>query len=50
MITVSAFRWVPGFAQGQVRDRLAASVARCTARPAFRRALDAQLADFRLAA
>ena len=30
--------------------RLAAYVERCTARPAFRRALDAQLADFKLAA
>jgi glutathione S-transferase len=31
-------------------ERLAAYVARCTARPAFKRALDAQLADFRQAA
>jgi glutathione S-transferase len=30
--------------------RLSAYVARCTARPAFRRALDAQLGDFRAAA
>ena len=30
--------------------RLAAYVERCTARPAFRRALDAQLGDFRQAA
>jgi glutathione S-transferase len=30
--------------------RLAAYVERCTARPAFRRALDAQLGDFRIAA
>ena len=30
--------------------RLAAYVERCTARPAFRRALDAQLGDFREAA
>jgi glutathione S-transferase len=30
--------------------RLAAYVERCTARPAFRRALDAQITDFRLAA
>jgi glutathione S-transferase len=30
--------------------RLAAYVARCTTRPAFKRALDAQLADFRVAA
>jgi glutathione S-transferase len=34
-----------------VRDpRLAAYIERCTARPAFKRALDAQLADFRKAA
>jgi glutathione S-transferase len=33
------------------RDRrLAAYVERCTARPAFKRALDAQMADFKLAA
>ena len=31
-------------------QRLAAYVERCTARPAFRRALDAQLGDFRQAA
>jgi glutathione S-transferase len=31
-------------------SRLAAYVERCTARPAFKRALDAQLADFKLAA
>jgi glutathione S-transferase len=31
-------------------QRLAAYVVRCTARPAFRRALDAQLGDFRQAA
>jgi hypothetical protein len=31
-------------------NRLAAYVERCTARPAFRRALDAQLGDFRIAA
>jgi glutathione S-transferase len=31
-------------------QRLAAYVERCTARPAFKRALDAQLGDFRLAA
>jgi glutathione S-transferase len=30
--------------------RLAAYVGRCTARPAFRRALDAQIGDFRAAA
>jgi glutathione S-transferase len=30
--------------------RLAAYVERCTARPAFKRALDAQLSDFRIAA
>jgi len=30
--------------------RLAAHLERCTARPAFRRALDAQIADFRDAA
>ena len=30
--------------------RLAAYVERCTARPAFKRALDAQMADFKLAA
>ena len=30
--------------------RLAAYVERCTARPAFRRALDAQIGDFRKAA
>jgi glutathione S-transferase len=30
--------------------RLAAYVERCTARPAFRRALDAQIGDFRAAA
>jgi glutathione S-transferase len=30
--------------------RLAAYVERCTARPAFKRAFDAQIADFRLAA
>jgi glutathione S-transferase len=30
--------------------RLAAYIARCTARPAFARALDAQIADFKLAA
>ena len=30
--------------------RLAAYIERCTARPAFRRALDAQLGDFRIAA
>jgi glutathione S-transferase len=30
--------------------RLVAYLDRCTARPAFRRALDAQLADFRSAA
>jgi glutathione S-transferase len=30
--------------------RLAAYVARCTARPAFKRAFDAQMADFKLAA
>lgn len=30
--------------------RLAAYIGRCTARPAFKRALDAQLADFKLAA
>jgi glutathione S-transferase len=30
--------------------RLAAYIARCTARPAFQRALEAQLADFKLAA
>jgi glutathione S-transferase len=30
--------------------RLAAYVGRCTARPAFRRALDAQIGDFRQAA
>jgi glutathione S-transferase len=30
--------------------RLAAYVERCTARPSFKRALDAQLADFRQAA
>ena len=30
--------------------RLAAYVARCTARPAFQRALNAQLGDFRQAA
>lgn len=89
MITVSAFKWVPDFARGQVRDlrvrwaleeaglpyesrlleqgdqdkpeyralqpfgqvpvlhpALAAYVERCTARPAFKRALEAQLADF----
>ena len=33
-----------------VEPRLAAYVARCTARPAFKRALDAQMADFRQAA
>jgi glutathione S-transferase len=31
-------------------ERLSAYVTRCTARPAFKRALDAQLGDFRLAA
>jgi glutathione S-transferase len=31
-------------------QRLAAYVERCTARPAFQRALDAQLGDFRQAA
>jgi glutathione S-transferase len=38
--------------QDLVRDdkRLAAYVERCTARPAFKRALDAQLGDFRDAA
>jgi glutathione S-transferase len=30
--------------------RLAAYIERCTARPAFRRAFDAQIADFKLAA
>jgi glutathione S-transferase len=31
-------------------QRLAAYIERCTARPAFRRALDGQLGDFREAA
>ena len=31
-------------------SRLAAYLERCTSRPAFKRALDAQLADFRSAA
>jgi glutathione S-transferase len=31
-------------------ERLPAYVARCTGRPAFKRALDAQLGDFALAA
>lgn len=31
-------------------ERLAIYVDRCTARPAFRRALDAQIGDFRAAA
>lgn len=57
---VSAFVWVPPFARGQVRDlrvrwalellgrypTLADCVARGEARPAFQRALAAQLADF----
>jgi glutathione S-transferase len=108
MITISAFKWVPEFAQGQVRDlrarwaleeaglqkrlsglskslggkpfldgdrftagdlmmttvlrilkhtdivssdrRLAAYIERCSSRPAFRRALDAQIGDFKKAA
>ena len=94
MITISAFKWVPDFARGQVRDlrvrwaleeaglrtgracsstagdlmmttvlrilkhtdivtrdkRLAAYIDRCTARPAFARAFDAQIGDFRDAA
>ena len=68
MIAVSAFKWVPDFARGQVRDlstvlrilnntdivtsdkRLAAYIERCTARPAFQRALDAQLGDFKKSA
>lgn len=33
-----------------VDERLGAYVERCTARPAFRRALDAQMGDFREAA
>jgi len=33
-----------------VDERLKAYVARCTARPAFQRALDAQMGDFRAAA
>ena len=41
MITITAFEWVPDFAKGQVRD---------TRRPAFKRALDAQLGDFKAAA
>ena len=31
------------------RVNLAAYIERCTARPAFKRALDAQMADFKLA-
>lgn len=34
MITISAFKWVPDFARGQVRDLRA-------------RALEAQMGDFR---
>ena len=43
---------VLGFhADTRKRDpRLAAYIDRCTARPAYRRALDAQLGDFRMAA
>ena len=33
-----------------VKARLAAYIDRCTARPAFKRALDAQVGDFREAA
>jgi hypothetical protein len=61
MITLSAFRQVPDFAQGlggaicacgivTSDRRLAAYIGRCTARPEFERALDAQMADFKLAA
>jgi glutathione S-transferase len=90
MITISAFKWVPEFAQKRLsalsqslgdkpyldgerftagdlmmttvlrilkhtdivtsHQRLAAYVDRCTARPAFKRALDAQIGDFRAAA
>lgn len=60
MITISAFKRVPPFAQGQVLDlrvrshsarslpdeRLTAYLERGTARPAFKRALAAQLAAF----
>jgi hypothetical protein len=65
VITISAFRWVPPFAQGLVRDlrvrwaleeaglpyraRLKGYQERCEARPAFRKALADQMAPFEAA-
>jgi len=46
MATVLRFHWDTS----QLDPRLVAYLQRCTSRPAFKRALDAQLADFRRAA
>jgi glutathione S-transferase len=48
LMMTTVLRILPELLDGD--ERLGAYVARCTARPAFKRALDAQLGDFKLAA
>ena len=45
--SLAVLRIIPALIRDQ---RLAAYVERCTSRPAFKRALDAQMGDFRKAA